>query len=98
MRSAQAIQDSFPPLNGGRLVLEARNPSRNIARSWRIEEHSDLFGWTVIEWCWGRIGSDGQSRKVAFERADDAHCFVRRLLLRRASAERRIGVPYQCCN
>ncbi|MFD2427449.1 WGR domain-containing protein [Sphingobium scionense] len=48
-------------------MLQACDPSRNIRRHWHIELRRDLFGWIVVEWRWGRIGTAGQSRSLAFE-------------------------------
>lgn len=95
MKSARSPFDACLPSDGSVLVLQARDPLRNIARSWRIALRHDLFGWTIIEWHWGRIGAVGQSRSLAFEREEDARRLIRRLLRRRAGAERRIGVTYR---
>jgi hypothetical protein len=43
----------------------------------------------------GRIGRRGQARQRAFEDEVDLSRFVRRALLRRRSATRRIGVSYE---
>ncbi len=77
------------------LVLEACDPARNQARSWRLSIDSDLFGWTLVEWSWGRIGSPGQSRSAAFASADEAYPLLSRLLARRMTAPRRIGSTYR---
>jgi predicted DNA-binding WGR domain protein len=74
--------------------LEAVSRSRNIARRYAIEASRDLFGVVIIEYGWGRIGTRGQSRIISFGRDDEAERFVRRLLVRRAGAKRRIGVTY----
>lgn len=81
--------------HGGRLVLEARDPAHNIARSWRIETGGDLFGWFVVSWRWGRIGAAGQTKALAFANPAEALPFIRRLLRRRLGAEGRIGVAYR---
>ncbi len=75
--------------------LEAVQRDRNIARSYVIAVSRDLFGVTIVQFSWGRIGTRGQGRRVSF--ADDAAAtsFVSSLLRRRASAPRRIGVPYR---
>ncbi|WP_288414983.1 WGR domain-containing protein [uncultured Novosphingobium sp.] len=84
---------------GGSVTLEARAPERNLARSWAISAGPDLLGWTVVSWRWGRIGKAGQARASAFADPAEAQRFARHLLLRRARAPRRIGVPYRviCC-
>ncbi|WP_370059867.1 WGR domain-containing protein [Novosphingobium sp. P6W] len=98
MLALTAIPNIELPAYGEILELWAVDPSRNISRTWRICKRRDLFGWTVVEWGWGRIGSRGQSRTVVFEQPEKAVALVRRLLLRRANAERRIGVAYRRCD
>lgn len=75
--------------------LQALDPARNIARDYRIEASVDLFGHIIVDLRWGRIGTRGQARSVSF--ADHAHAraFVRKVLQRRAGAEKRIGVDYR---
>ncbi|WP_159980623.1 MULTISPECIES: WGR domain-containing protein [unclassified Novosphingobium] len=76
---------------GGRRTLEARDPARGLARSWRIETGRDLFGWFVVSRCWGRIGACGRGSNAAFAGPDEgassyaACCF---------GVAGRIGVPY----
>lgn len=77
------------------LTLEAKNPSRNIARRYWLRISRDLFGATIVEHGWGRIGSLGQERRVAFDDDKIARAFVRGILRRRKSAPRRIGVAYR---
>jgi len=95
MESTRTLLDACLSLDGGALVLQACDPSRNIRRHWHIELRRDLFGWIVVEWRWGRLGTAGQSRSLAFEQEGEARRLVRRLLVRRAGAERRIGVAYR---
>lgn len=97
MESAQPPLDARLRLDGDALNLEARDPARNVARRWGVALGQDLFGWTIVEWRWGRIGTAGQRRRLAFEREEDARRLVRRLLARRAGAKRRIGVAYRPC-
>tara|TARA_A100001391_G_C4999976_1_gene260505 strand:- start:332 stop:679 length:348 start_codon:yes stop_codon:yes gene_type:complete len=73
---------------------EARDAERNIARSYRLEISTDLFGWTIVEQRWGRIGSRGQTKCLAFAAMDDAANHVERVRRRRSNAQRRIGVAY----
>ena len=83
-------------LNNGSFVwLEAVCGERNIARRYTIALSRDLFGASIVEFAWGRIGSRGQGRAVSFESEDEASRFARQLLRRRASAPKRIGVPYR---
>lgn len=48
------------------IVMESRDPSRNQARSYVIEAGHDLFGDFVVTTSFGRIGSKGQIRRLAF--------------------------------
>ena len=83
-------------LNHGSFVwLEAVCGERNIARRYTIALSRDLFGASIVEFAWGRIGSRGQGRAVSFASEDEASRFASQLLRRRASAPKRIGVPYR---
>lgn len=83
-------------LNNGSFVwLEAVCGERNIARRYTVALSRDLFGASIVEFAWGRIGTKGQGRAVSFTCADEAARFARQLLRRRASAPKRIGVPYR---
>ncbi|WP_275588806.1 WGR domain-containing protein [Croceicoccus hydrothermalis] len=42
----------------------AQDPERNIAREYHLSVSMDLFGWTIVERQWGRIGSVGQRRHL----------------------------------
>ena len=85
-------QLTFP--DGGVLHLEARSIDGNIARSYSIHAQADLFGWTIVERQWGRIGAKGQTKSAAFETLAAADVHIRTLLGRRATARTRIGVAY----
>jgi len=74
--------------------LTAIDAGKNIHRQYSIETSTDLFGHTIVEWRWGRIGSRGQSRKISFDQKESAKIAVQRLLRRRDSAPKRIGVEY----
>lgn len=78
-----------------RIRLEAKNPEKGHLRAYRIDAGPDLFGRWCIEVTYGRIGRRGRS--VTYSAADDAAAaaIVRSCLHRRASAPKRIGVPYQ---
>lgn len=82
---------------GHPICLHAADPERNIARCYTILVQRDFFGAVTVDYSWGRIGSLGQTRRVAFTDIDQAERFARKLLTRRASARRRFGVPYQTC-
>jgi predicted DNA-binding WGR domain protein len=77
------------------IQLQAIDPARNIARDYRIEATADLFGHWIIALHWGRIGTRGQSRMVSFSKEAEASRFVRSVLMRRNSSQKRIGVAYQ---
>ena len=75
--------------------LEACDPARDCFRAYRLEAGSDLFGAWVVDATYGRIGSPGRTvRHVAGDVAG-ARKIVRHCLQRRATAPRRIDVPYQ---
>jgi predicted DNA-binding WGR domain protein len=76
------------------IALEARAPALNRLRSWTLVADQDLFGrWQAVV-TFGRIGRHGQARRHAFDDEAGLSRFVRRALLRRRSATRRIGVSY----
>jgi len=77
------------------IKLEAKNPEKGHLRAYCIDAGQDLFGQWNIEVTYGRIGRRGRS--VTYSAADDAAAaaIVRHCLHRRASAPKRIGVPYQ---
>lgn len=77
------------------ILLEAVDHERNIARRYAIARSVDLFGHSIIQCSWGRIGRRGQSRTISFSAADDAARYVRSILRRRESAPARIGVAYR---
>jgi predicted DNA-binding WGR domain protein len=82
-----------PPLT--RIRLQAVDQDRNIARGYEIDASPDLFGHWIVALHWGRLGTRGQSRLLSFSEPRQAARFVRGTLRRRASAKRRIGVPYK---
>jgi predicted DNA-binding WGR domain protein len=77
-----------------RLVLQARNPARNIHRAWTVEAGPDLFGAWLVLTRYGRIGAEGRrlARSFADESAAGAH--IAAALRRRATSPRRLGVAY----
>lgn len=80
---------------GTRLELRAQAPSRNIDRRYGVACTTDLFGHIIVALHWGRIGTRGQRRTLSFPSPAPATAFVRATLQRRATAPRRIGVPYR---
>lgn len=83
-----------PGYNERFIWLEAVDRQRNIARRYSVALTNDLFGSSIVEFSWGRIGTRGQSRTVSFAQPRDADRFVAKLLRRRAGALKRIGVAY----
>ena len=79
----------------GTLHLKAQSADGATARSYLIRAEPDLFGWTVVDRQWGKIGCKGQSKREAFEQREAADRHIRELLRRRSSAHARIGVPYR---
>jgi len=43
-------------------TLQRIDPSRNMARFYRLAVERDLFGNVVLVRCWGRIGTAGRAR------------------------------------
>ena len=76
------------------IKMEAKNPDKGHMRSYRIDAGPDLFGQWNIEVTYGRIGQKGRS--LTYSAADDAAAasIIRHCLQRRATAPKRIGVPY----
>ena len=77
------------------LILEAKDEGRNVARRYWIRVSPDLFGATIVECGWGRIGAVGQERRLSFADTEGARRFVRAIVRRRKSAPRRIGTKYR---
>lgn len=92
------LRDKLLAAGTNALCLEARCDQSNIARAWQLHLQSDLFGWTIVTWRWGRIGRSLTTKSTAFPSAGDAHRFTRKLLARRESAHKRIGVAYVVVN
>ena len=72
--------------HGSFIWLEAVCAERNVARRYTVALSRDLFGASIVEFAWGRIGTKGQGRAVSFASEDEASRFARQLLRRRASA------------
>jgi predicted DNA-binding WGR domain protein len=75
--------------------LEAHDERRNIHRRYEIARSPDLFGWTLVELRWGRVGAELRSKILAAPTVDAADRLVRQALRKRASARKRIGVEYR---
>lgn len=48
------------------VLLDRRDPDRNMARFYRLDIVPDLFGGVVLVRNWGRIGHRGQERQHWF--------------------------------
>lgn len=77
---------------------QAHDEVRNIAREYRLDISIDLFGWVVVETGWGRIGTQGASRRLAFAQIEEALRFAGAVAQRRATAKQRIGAAYVSCS
>ncbi|WP_184476927.1 WGR domain-containing protein [Rhizorhapis suberifaciens] len=82
-------------LRDWRCDLRAINETQNVARAYRVSVTHDLFGHWIVELSWGRVGTSGTGLSLSFESDGAARRFVERTLVRRASAPKRIGVPYR---
>jgi hypothetical protein len=82
-------------MNAFSALLEARDPALGRLRSYRLEVGTDLFGTWLVDVTYGRIGADG--RRLRYIAADEAEArkLVQKTLRRRASAKKRIGLPYR---
>jgi predicted DNA-binding WGR domain protein len=76
------------------LVLEARDPARNVWRRYELVVERDLFGVWLVEVTFGRIGSPGRTRVHSYVDEGAARRFALACVHRRQSAPRRIGTPY----
>lgn len=82
-------------MNAFSALLEARDPALSRFRSYRLEAGTDLFGVWLVDVIYGRIGAPG--RRLRYVAADEAEArrLVHKTLRRRATAKKRIGVPYR---
>jgi hypothetical protein len=78
-------------------MLEARDPSLGRFRAYRLEAGTDLLGDWLVEITCGRIGTRGRCIRYAVRDETHARKLVRETLRRRATARKRIGVPYRFC-
>ena len=80
-----------------RASLEARDPALGLFRAYRLEAGRDLLGDWLVEITYGRIGAKGRRIRYAVQDGVQAKKLVRETLRRRATARKRIGVPYRFC-
>jgi hypothetical protein len=78
-------------------VLEARDPAHGRMRAYQVKAGTDLFGVWLVEVTYGPIGTHGRS--IRYVASDDAAARrrVNKVLHRRATAWKRIGVSYRFC-
>lgn len=76
-------------------LLEAHDPALGRFRSYRLEAGTDLFGAWLVEITFGRIGTAGRCKRYVASDEAEARMLVQKSLRRRATAPRRIGVPYR---
>jgi predicted DNA-binding WGR domain protein len=77
------------------IELIALDPVRNIRRRYAIMASIDLFGAILVETRWGRIGTRGQAKRLAFEDQGMADRYIAATLRRRSTSTARIGVAYR---
>ena len=75
--------------------LTAQNPTKNIYRFYTIFTSKDLFGFTCVHTCYGRIGTKGRLKSYAFEKESKATIFLNHILKKRLNSSKRIGVNYK---
>ncbi len=68
-------------------LLHRRDPSRNMARFYRLDLREDLFGGIVLERIFGRIGTNGRQIVQHFSDENAATTALQDIL----SAKRRKG-------
>lgn len=76
------------------LVLEAKNPKRNVDRIYEIRAGLDMFGTVIVETRFGRRGTYGKLSRISFPNEYSAARAVMRHLARRIGASGRNGAPY----
>lgn len=74
---------------------QAIDPARNVAREYHLWIQIDLFGWTIVERRWGRIGTRGQGTRMSFPDGEQADRIAEQIRQRRKGAFKRIGVSYR---
>lgn len=64
-------------------LLYRIDPSRNMARWYRLDIERDLFGAYCVTRAWGRVGLRGQSRSEGYASAEAALCSLDKQRLRK---------------
>lgn len=80
------------------ITLEARNPSRNLFRSYHAEISQDLFGDWLLDITYGRIGTKGHTIRQVSATAEAAKESLIRCLKRRKAAPKKYDCSYKCVN
>ena len=70
-------------------------PATRRFRAYRIDAGTDLLGDWLVDVTYGRIGSRGRTVRYVADDEAAARKIIRHCLQRRATAPKRIGVPYQ---
>jgi predicted DNA-binding WGR domain protein len=91
VNSLKWINSPFP----SDIKLRAVNSSINLHRFYNIFTSKDLFGFTCIHTCYGRIGTKGRMKSYTFGDESKAENFLNSILKKRLSSSKRIGVNYE---
>lgn len=83
------------PKISSELHWQAVDPARNVARDYRLYVTRDLFGWTIVERRWGRIGARGQYIVHSYPNEQSAELIIAAIRKRRERSAKRIGVAYR---
>ena len=67
----------------------------SIARQYSVMLGQDLFGAWMLKTNFGRIGRKGTEISYTFSSKEEAYRKIKPLLKKRASAQNRLGCPYQ---
>lgn len=70
-------------------LLYRIDPDFNMARFYRVEATTDLFGQVIVERRWGRIGGRGQCRLASYPSTSSAEAAASALV--RAKERRGYG-------
>ena len=79
----------------GQVLMQARSEEGNVAREYLCILERDLFDHYVLTTSWGRIGGSKQTRTVSFKNELEALRGTKKILQRRATLKKRLGVPYE---
>ena len=64
-------------------LLRRVDPTRNMARYYRVAIEPTLFGWSSVVRDWGRIGRSGRRRLDLYDDVDQAVMAADDLLMRK---------------